>query len=224
VYLVSIIGVCLLLVVAIVPPVILTRPRSSTNPTVQWSDITTSRGDHLPDFSYCGYHASEIPLPSDQSQPVTILNPQAGDQTARIQRALNTTAAAGGGVVALSSGTFAVSPGLNIPSGVVLRGAGLGLTLLTLSQLEEVPLITIGRNPGTVHPSTVANVVDQFIPIGASQLTVDNSTAFQAGQAVFVQRQVTAEWVRANGMDDLVLDGASETWIAVRRAILLGRS
>src|SRR5438045_9193393 len=77
-YFVLITGFCLLLVVILVPTVILTRKRSSTTSNVQWTDITTSRDDHLPDFSYCGYHASEMPLPSNESQPATVLDPLLG--------------------------------------------------------------------------------------------------------------------------------------------------
>lgn len=218
---ISTILVCLLLVAIIVPSVLLTRKRSSTTSFIQWVDVTTPRGDHLPDFSSCGYHASEIPLPSSERLPVTVLHQQQGDQTARIQLALNATTAGGGGVVALGEGAFAVSPGLYIPSGVVLRGAGVGLTKLTVSQLGQTPLITVGRDPGSASPSIIASIGDQFVPIGSSKLTVDNVTGFQVGQSVFVQRRVTTEWVRANGMSDLVLNGVPQTWLQVRRAISL---
>ena len=37
--------------------------------TIDWSNITNSRGDRLLDFSFCGYHTSDKPLPSTSSLP-----------------------------------------------------------------------------------------------------------------------------------------------------------
>lgn len=217
IYLIPASLVCLfLLVIVTILPVLMTRKRQSTPPFVQWTDVTSARGDHLPDFSYCGYRASEIPVPLNENRGVTVLVPRGGDQTVQLQSVLDATAAEGGGIVTLGEGTFIVSAGLHIPSGVVLRGAGVDLTLLTLSQLGQAPLISLGGNPGLVSPSVVANVVDHFIPIGTSQLTVDDVSGFKVGQSVFVQRRVTADWVRANGMSDLVLDGVLQTWLPVR--------
>jgi len=44
---------------------------------------------------------------------------------------------------------------------------------------------------------------------------VDDASGFAVGQAVFVQRAVTAKWVAAQGMNDLVRNGAPQTWIKV---------
>ena len=47
----------------------------------------TEKGDRVPDFSYCGYRASELPIPNI---PVKVIVPhQAGDATANIQQALD---------------------------------------------------------------------------------------------------------------------------------------
>lgn len=206
-----------LLVVTVIPAVVLTRPKQSPTTTVRWMDIVTAHGDRLPDFSYCGYHAGEAPLPAEDSSPAIVLQPQAGDNTAQIQYALNATAEAGGGVVSLAGGQFAVMPGLVVPGGVVLRGGGAGLTTLTLSQLGQQPLISIGRDPGTASPTVTVNIVDEYVPIGTSKFTVDNATGLASGQAVFIQRAVTASWVRDNGMGDLVRDGVPLTWLKVSK-------
>ncbi len=205
------------LVVAIVPAVIVTRKKSQAIPTIDWRQITSPRGDRLPDFSYCGYHASAESLPSAQSLAAVTLSPQAGggDDTTRIQDALNTTAAAGGGVVALAAGDFAVSPGLYIPAGVVLRGAGPASTRLAASKLGQDPLISLGASPPSVLPVAVADITDRFVPIGASHVTVDDVSGFHVGQSVFVQRLVTSSWVQSDGMGDLVLNGTPETWLKV---------
>lgn len=219
----AVIVVLLLLVAIIVPPVVVrARTTGSGPPTAQWTGIITSRGDRIPDFSFCGYRASEQPLPSNKTVAAIIsLAAQAGEQRTRIQNALNAAAASGGGVVALGAGVFAVSPRLKIASGVVLRGAGLGLTTLMVGQLGQDPLISFGSdNTTSVLPFAASDyIIDQFVPIGSSQVTVGNATGYQAGQHVFVQRQVTAEWVQANGMSDLVLNGQQQTWLNVRPSL-----
>ncbi|GAB1321106.1 hypothetical protein MFIFM68171_11316 [Madurella fahalii] len=206
------------LVLAIVPAVVLrARAPSSQKPIVQWMDTTTDRGDRLPDFSFCGYRASEQPPPNG-TQPAVRLDAKKGDQTRRIQDALDETAVAGGGVVALGEGDFIVSAkGLTIPSGVILRGAGVGLTQLKLSELGRRPAISFGNGTEieSVLPFHTTNIIDQYVPIGSSQVTVNDTISLHHGDRVFVQRQVTEQWVRANGMADLFRNGDRQTWLEV---------
>lgn len=220
------ISVLVVVLIVVIVPVAIVRGRGqgTQRPTLQWTDIITDQGDRLPDFSFCGYRASEQALPSTDTKPSTSLAAEKGDQTRRIQDALDETAAAGGGVVALGEGEFIVSgKGLTIPSGVVLRGAGVGLTQLKLGELPEGPAILFGND--TEIPSTLpfysTNIIDQYVPIGSSQITVNstfNSTSndtigLRPGDVVFVQRQVTEQWVRANGMADLFRSGERQTWL-----------
>ena len=104
----------------------------------------TDRGDRIPDFSYCGYERSEVPIPTvpvaeTLSPPAGEAKPQGNmkypvgpDSQARIQAALDKVAAgkadANGfrGAVLLKKGTWYVSRGLLVHSGVVLRGEGDG--------------------------------------------------------------------------------------------------
>jgi hypothetical protein len=208
-----------LLVVTIVPAVVVSRSKHSSTTTVRWAEIVTARGDRLPDFSYCGYHAGGDPLPEEDTLPATVLQPQAGDNTAQIQHALNVVAEAGGGVVSLAGGQFALVPGLVIPGGVVLRGEGAGLTTLTLTQLGQQPLISIGQVSGTVSTTVTVNITDEYVPVGTSQITVDDATNLTSGQTVFIQRAVTASWVRDNGMGDLIRDGVQLTWLRVSQPV-----
>ena len=186
--------------------------------TVDWTTITNSKGDHLPDFSYCGYHSSDDSLPSDTNAASVVIEPKSGDQTAQIQAALDSVAAAGGGVVKLDSGTFQISPGLSIQSNVVLRGAGTGGTVLSLKSLvaKESPVISLGKgtskDKATIGKKT--SITDSYVGIGASSFTVADASGFSVGQKVYVQRAITAAWVRDNGMADLVRNNSLQTWIA----------
>ncbi|KAF7556972.1 hypothetical protein G7Z17_g1045 [Cylindrodendrum hubeiense] len=169
---------------------------------VNWQSIKTSRGDKLPDFSFCGYHGSDKSLPSESSTPLVRVSASSGDQTSDIQEALDKVEAAGGGVVELGAGTFKVSVGLTLASGTILRGSGIESTQLTVSKLKvDVPLFTLGNGTSqSVKPSLISRITDTYVGIGATTVKVENATGFEAGQTVFVSRAATAEWVRANGM------------------------
>lgn len=199
-------------------PFILGLGKLASAVAVDWTTITNSRGDHLPDFSFCGYHAQNDPLPSDTNAVSITLAAKSGDQTDEIQAALDQVAATGGGVVKLDAGTFHISPGLILASNVVLRGSGTAGTTLALSKLMNgVPVITLGdgTEDGVVTISTRTDIVDDYVGIGASSVTVADTTGFEPGQSVYVQRKVTELWVRENGMADLVRDDLPQTWLAV---------
>ncbi|KAI1382430.1 hypothetical protein F4677DRAFT_458543 [Hypoxylon crocopeplum] len=182
---------------------------------VDWTTITNKRGDHLPDFSFCGYHASDKELPSISRPTSATLKASSKDQTSQIQTALDKVAASGGGVVELGPGTFRISPGLTIPNGTTLRGSGIESTHLSVSKLKEsIPLIAFGKDPAhRVQPSSTKSITDSYVGVGASTVTVQDTKGLQAGQAVFISRTVTAKWIRYNGMADLTRDKKLQTWI-----------
>lgn len=184
--------------------------------TVDWTTITDGRGNHLPDFSFAGYHSSDIPLPSSIS-PLVTLNAASGDQTSRIQAALNQVSAAGGGAVVLGKGTFQISSGLNVSSKVVLRGSGVSSTKFVLSTISNgQPVFNMGNGTNSqVKPALTSSITNAFVGIGSSVVTVSDTKGLLAGQTVFVNRAATAKWIRDNGMADLVRDGKPQTWIGV---------
>jgi polygalacturonase len=185
--------------------------------TFDWASIINSQGDRLPDFSFCGYHASDDALPSMNSTPFFSLAAASGDQTSRIQQAIDKAVALGGGVVHLGAGTFELSSQLNLASNTTLRGSGIGSTVLSVSSLKSgKPVILMGNGSShNVAPTVSSSITDDYVGIGSSTVTVKAADGFEAGQAVFVNRAVTAEWVRANGMADLVRDGTKQTWLQV---------
>lgn len=183
---------------------------------VDWTTITDGHDNHLPDFSFAGYHSSDLPLPSSIA-PLVTLNAASGDQTARIQAALNQASAAGGGAVMLGKGNFQISSGLNISSKVVLRGSGVFSTKFILSKISNGrPVFNMGNGTNSqIKPSLSSSITNAFVGIGSSVVTVNNPQGFHTGQAVFVNRAATAKWIRDNGMADLVRDGKPQTWIGV---------
>ncbi|KAK9778902.1 hypothetical protein SCAR479_04138 [Seiridium cardinale] len=185
--------------------------------TVDWTTISNDRGDRLPDFSFCGYHASNEPLPSTSVAPSVILSPAGGDQTSDIQSALDNIAISGGGVVKLDQGTFHISSGLTVPSNTILRGSGTASTELSvIKQTAGIPLISLGN--GTTHrapPLVTSGILNKYVGIGASTMTVQDAGGFQVGQEVFISRAATEEWIRYNGMANLIRDNTPQTWISV---------
>jgi hypothetical protein len=107
-----------------VPPII-----AGTGGRMEYT--TDSQGDRVPDFSYCGYKASEQSIPD---VPVKIVvSAIAGDATLRIQSALDYVATLPldkdgfRGAVLLGKGLHFLEGHLKInASGVILRGSGTG--------------------------------------------------------------------------------------------------
>src|SRR4051812_31309892 len=89
------------------------------------------RGNRIMDFSYAGYKGGGVTMPVVDA--VQTLKPQEGDNTARIQAALDDVSSRAPkgdgfrGAVLLEPGIFDVAGALTISqSGVVLRGSGSG--------------------------------------------------------------------------------------------------
>ncbi|KXJ86593.1 hypothetical protein Micbo1qcDRAFT_219203 [Microdochium bolleyi] len=211
------VAVIIILAAVLGPVLSLGGQAAAQSAPLDWRRIATARGDRFPDFSFAGYHASNMSLPAADSAPKVTLQTSGKDQTRQIQQALNQTASAGGGVVLLGEGNFTISSGIFVPSNVTLRGSGSARTMIVSTEEGPTePIITLGTpesGRGPVDELARANILDEYVPIGTAVLNVDNATGFAVGQTVMVNRAVTAEWVRANGMADLVRDGVQQTWI-----------
>ncbi|EOO00569.1 putative hemagglutinin-related protein [Phaeoacremonium minimum UCRPA7] len=165
--------------------------------TVDYTELKDKKGNGIPDFSFCGYHASNDPLPDSHRAAAVTIQAASGDQSKQIQDALNNlSSSSGGGVIALAPGDYHLNSGLTIP-----RGSG------------EFSVITMGTKVSNPKPGTSFAITDKYVPVGATKVTVKDSTGLKVGQNVWVQRAVTAKWVRANGMADLVRDGEHQTWL-----------
>ena len=181
---------------------------------VQHSSSTSPKGDRIPDFSFAGYHSSDIDLPRINSPPHSTLSPTSGDHTARIQAALDSLSNAGGGVLLLAEGNYELDSNISIPTGTILRGSGPSKTFL-LANSAATDFITLGGQVPNPRVTPVTHITDSYVPIGASEFHVAETSKLSVGQTVMVERAVTDSWVAAMGMDNLVRDGKKQTWIAV---------
>jgi len=167
-------------------------------------------GNRVPDFSSCGYAGGDRPIPS---VPVrVVVAPAKGDETERIQRAIDYVAGlppdAGGvrGAVLLLKGRHEISGGLTINvSGIVLRGQGMGEngTVLVATGLDRRTLIRItGKNDKTTHAEESWQITDNYVPVGATSFQLKDATGLKAGDVINVIRSSTQAWIDRLGMTE----------------------
>ncbi|CAG7566034.1 unnamed protein product [Fusarium equiseti] len=188
-----------------------------------WTAIVSDRGDILPDFSFAGYHASAIILPSGAGANITLaFNGSVDDVGPLIQEAVDKMAALGGGAVLLPEGRWPMGAGVNITSDVIVAGAGSDKTVLVLQERPSQAVFTLGIPNNGTKPryGSRSNITNDYVPIGSSSLDVVNSAGFAADQFVYVSRTATESWIRGNGMSGLVRDDAEQTWIPVGKRVM----
>ena len=164
-------------------------------------------GNRVPDFSHCGYAGGDRAIPE---APVrVVVQPHAGDNTARIQRAIDYVATlpfdSNGvrGAVLLLQGRHEVFGAVHITnSGVVLRGQGTGETgtVLVAAGIDRRPLVRVaGRNDRVVQPNGNWSVVDDYLPVGATSFRLKNTNGLKPGDSILVIRPSTQAWIERLG-------------------------
>jgi hypothetical protein len=191
---------------------------------------TDSNGNRVIDFSYAGYRGGGVALPS---VPVAMtVSPISGDNTAHIQSAIDSVSALAPdvngfrGAVLLQAGTYEVDGTLNITtSGVVLRGSGSGTTGTVLNMAGSPHLLISVIGSGTWQTvGGSASMTDTYVPSGAMSFNVNDASGFSVGDTILINRPVTQDWVHFMSMDDLVRNGAPQTWLAVGSTITTDRT
>jgi hypothetical protein len=190
---------------------------------------TWTNGNRIMDFSDAGYMGGGVALPTVPT--VLTLNPSGGDDKTALQNAINTVSAmplTNGfrGALQLGAGTFLVSGQLNISSsGVVIRGAGSGAGGTTF-QMTSGSTMTLFNVSGSGSPSEsgTVNMTNSYVPSGTKSFNVSSAAGFNIGDTVNIHRIVTSNWVHYLGMDTLVRNGATQTWLSVGTVITTDRT
>ncbi len=153
------------------------------------------------DYSYCGYHCSEQPIPLVKT--VTYVTPSGQDDAAMIQAAIDWVSqqkpdkqSGFRGAVLLGEGTFIISEPLRIrTSGVVLRGSGREKTILRKTGYDRGAAVYI---EGT-HDVVVKETFDvSNIQAGALNLSLITShSSLQPGTRLAIHRPSTQEWIES---------------------------
>src|SRR5215467_4701538 len=174
-----------------------------------------TRGNSIMDFSLAGYRAGGVKLPSVGA--AQRLTPTVGDNTARIQAALDKVT----GAVVLAPGEYEIAGTLSITrSGVVLRGEKGASIRLTGKPHRFLEIHGAGSWHQEGPPSPI---LDEYVPAGGLSFRVRDASLFHPGDHVLVLRPVTAEWIHFMGMDTLVRDGQPQTWIRAGSVIRTDR-
>ncbi|HXA43985.1 MAG TPA: DUF6298 domain-containing protein, partial [Candidatus Angelobacter sp.] len=168
------------------------------------------KGNRVPDFSTCGYAGGGQPIPEVEVR--VVVAPVPGDETARIQKALDYVGALPAdtngfrGAVLLLKGRHEVSGALQITnSGVVLRGQGMSEegTILVATGTDRRTLIRItGQNDLSAHGNAGWKIADDYVPVGATSFHLISTEGLGVGDTIQVVRPSTREWINALGLNE----------------------
>ena len=186
------------------PPII------STTPDDKLVYDKDAHGNRVPDFSYCGYAAGDREIPT---APVrAVVKPTTGDETATIQQAIDYVANlpldSNGlrGAVLLLKGRHEVFGGLQITnSGVVLRGQGMGdggTILVAAGESRRTQITIYGRNDREFHSNEDWQVKDDYVPVGAENLSIKDASGLKIGDTITITRPCTRQWIDLLGATD----------------------
>jgi hypothetical protein len=161
--------------------------------------------DRIPDYSSCGYMRSERDIPA---VPLAVHVPhQEGDQSARIQRAIDYVSAlpadAGGlrGAVLLDRGIYELRNALRISvSGVELHGADKRQTVLLKRGVDRGAVIYV-EGKGDIAEQDTMTITAQHVAAGAMRMTVAGAERLRAGMEVRIVRPSTRAWIAAMGCE-----------------------
>lgn len=167
-------------------------------------------GNGVPDFSTCGYSGGDKPVPNAGVK--VVVSPIQGDETGRIQNAIDYVAGlptdTNGlrGAVLLLKGRHEVLGGLSITNaGVVIRGQGMneGGTLLLATGQDRRTLIKVCGNKPKINKEILQHpVMDDYAPVGSTRLQLDSTDGLKAGDLVTVVRPSSKDWIETLGMTE----------------------
>lgn len=158
-------------------------------------------GDRMPDYSYCGYMASEQSIPYVPVRVVVPVKP--GDATLRIQSALNYVASLPAGkdgirgAVLLNKGTYQVNGSLKInATGVILRGSGMGTngTVLVAAGTDRATFIQVAGKDDRKKDGEI-KITDAYVPVNAFTFHVASANNLKVGDNLSIRRPSTQKWI-----------------------------
>ena len=179
-----------------VSPLVVTKGKISYN--------ADSLGNRIPDFSYCGYAASEEAIPDVAIKIVVPVSK--GDATHRIQSAIDYVAALPAdekgfrGAVLLQKGNYRVDGQLKmLSSGIVLRGSGKETIVTGAGKDRETLIMVAGKNDKSIGEKI--RITDAYVPVNATSFAVSDASLFAAGDTIIIHRPSTLAWIKTLGTE-----------------------
>ncbi len=167
--------------------------------------LNDDQGNRILDFSTCGYKSSEQDIPSVRN--VVFVPWTAGDNTSRIQRAIDYVASllltlpVFRGAVLLDQGEFSLSGSIRIyASGIVLRGTDKEKTILLKKGVDRGALIYMEGHDDLKVQDTL-KVFSQYVPVNARTLEVASGISLRKENRIMVNRPSGKEWIASLGCD-----------------------
>jgi hypothetical protein len=104
------------------------------------------------------------------------------------------------------------------PCSAILQGQCISSTAVIVNELSAgVPVLFMGNGTaGRAVPDRFVIITVKLAGSGSHTAILKSPEGFETGQSVFVSQEVTADWVRYNGMADFIREDKPQTWIAVR--------
>ncbi len=164
--------------------------------------ICTACAQTVPmDYSYCGYHCSEKPIPSVKA--VVCVQPTGQDDALTLQAAIDFVSQQKPdkqtglrGAILLEEGTFTISEPLRIrTSGVILRGSGRDKTIVRKTGYDRGALIYIEGTHDIVVKDSL-NVSDTNPGSTVISLT-SPSSSLTPKDRIIIYRPSTQEWIES---------------------------
>ncbi|MBL7756525.1 MAG: hypothetical protein JNL59_03995, partial [Chitinophagaceae bacterium] len=186
------------------------------NGTLQYK--TDERGNRLPDFSHVGYRQGAAPLP--QVPVVITIVPNGNSDREVVQHAIDQLAQRKPdkdgfrGAILLKKGIWKIDGSIRIASsGIVLRGEGEETRLIATSRQQHSLILAQGKGSVTEIAGTRQQVLDDYVPTGATFVRVANPEMYKAGDAVVLFRPGTAAWISDLKMDRIeTRDSNTRQW------------
>ncbi|MBN1925095.1 MAG: hypothetical protein JW798_04600, partial [Prolixibacteraceae bacterium] len=214
----------LLFAIFLLPVILFAAPKQkNTPPPVQLGADgkliyhADSLGNRIPDFSYCGYQLSEIPVPNVEVKIVVPL--VEGDATGEIQKALDYLVSLPlnengfRGAVLLEPGTYNVSGRFKIEaSGIVIRGSGWNKTVIIADGLARETLFRVEGGANEYSEETI-NITNDYVPVNAFQFDLENANALNAGDVIEITLPFSQDWINFLGMNNF---GGETDWLQWR--------
>lgn len=174
-------------------------------------------GRFLHDFSYAGYHKSEVDIPNIQNNVLDITKPPyladntgAEDVTSIIQQALDDAGMAGGGVVYLPAGIYRVKPppssNYSLRMGydnIILRGAGPDSTFILNDEtyMRKKDIIRVaGDWAGWFQSYGMTTDIRANLLQPTRIIPVESASGFSAGDDIIIHNPATEEFIAEHKM------------------------
>ena len=184
-------------------------------------------GNVVPDFSMAGYRNGGVALPDAPVLETLAAVAGGGDDSLRIQAAINKVASAREnpangirGAVLLKKGRYFCARTLVIPAGVTLRGEGQEVngTVIVATMIPpkgsnaQPTLIQLDGKGSLKSKGERHALLDEKVPLGSHRLSITDAGSFKAGDRIMIERASTAEWISALKMDQIKLNKGGRQW------------